>query len=150
MKAAFLVDTNVLVYAYDPSDQVKRQRATDVLKSLWDTNAGALSAQVLGEFYVTVIRGIPSPLTPRDAEQSITRYMRSWEVYPVTAWAVREAVQATQRHSMQFWDALIWATAKFNQVPTILTEDFTDGRTVEGVRYINPFAPAFSMALLKQ
>lgn len=150
MRAAFLVDTNVLVYAYDRSDERKRARAIEVVETLWEPSLGALTAQVLAEFFVAVTRRIPTPLASVDAEKSVARFIRSWPVFPVTAWAVREAIQANDRHKLQFWDALIWATAKFNQVPTILTEDFTDGRTIEGVRYINPFAPAFSMALLKQ
>jgi hypothetical protein len=48
--SAFLVDTNVLVYAYDPTDEDKRDRAIEVLEflgtrqlgSLEDFNGGAL------------------------------------------------------------------------------------------------------------
>jgi len=46
---------------------------------------------------------------------------------------------------MHFWDAILRATAKLNQVPTILTEDFSDGRVVEGIRYMNPLTPSFSL-----
>ena len=49
---AFLVDTNVLVYAYDPTDGGKRERAITVLESLGNRHQGALSAQILGEFFV--------------------------------------------------------------------------------------------------
>jgi hypothetical protein len=38
--SAFLVDTNVLVYAYDPSDEDKRERAIEVLQSLGDSPTG--------------------------------------------------------------------------------------------------------------
>ena len=43
------------------------------------------------------------------------------------------------QHGLSFWDALIWAAAKENDVPMIYTEDFQDGRDIEGVRYSNPF-----------
>ena len=39
----------------------------------------------------------------------------------------------------------IWATARLNQVPTIFTEDFTNGRRVEGVQFLNPLLPAFDL-----
>jgi predicted nucleic acid-binding protein len=44
------------------------------------------------------------------------------------------------RHGLSFWDALIWAAASESAVDVIYTEDFQDGREVEGVRFISPFA----------
>ena len=46
------------------------------------------------------------------------------------------------RHGLSFWDALIWSAAVENNVTVIYTEDFQDGRVVEGVRFVNPFASA--------
>ena len=45
-----LLDTNVLVYAYDPAEPGKQARALDVLDRLVRAGAGAVSAQVLAEF----------------------------------------------------------------------------------------------------
>jgi predicted nucleic acid-binding protein len=55
---AFFVDTNVLVYAYDPEEGDKRSQAMRVLARLGTTRRGSISAQVLGEFFVTVTRKI--------------------------------------------------------------------------------------------
>ena len=144
----FLVDTNVLVYAYDPTDGGKRERAIAVLEQLGARRSGALSAQVLGEFFVTVTRKIPSPLTEAEAERSLTNYIRSWVIYDLTELVVLEAVIGLQRHRVSYWDSLVWATAKLNGVPNILSEDFSDGVLLEGVRFLNPFAQAFDLALL--
>lgn len=46
---------------------------------------------------------------------------------------------------MHFWDGLIWAAAKLNQVAYVLTEDAPHGRTVEGVQFLNPFSPEFEL-----
>ena len=91
--SAFLVDTNVLVYAYDPSDGAKRERAIAVLDRLGAAQMGALSPQILGEFFVTVTRKIPSPLTPAQAERSLTNYVRSWAVLDLTS-AIRPGGRA--------------------------------------------------------
>ena len=32
-----------------------------------------------------------------------------------------------------------------DQIPGVLSEDFADGRTLEGVRFRNPFAPRFTL-----
>ena len=58
---AFFLDTNVLVYAYDPADAAKRTRAMTVVERLGSRQRGVLSAQVLSEFFVTVTRKIVPP-----------------------------------------------------------------------------------------
>ncbi len=144
-----LVDTNVLVYAYDPTDGDKRERAILILEELEASQSGALSAQILGEFFWTVTRKIPSPVSLPDAETSVGRYIRSWVTFDLTPYVVLEAVAGVRRFQLQYWDALIWATAKLSQVPYILSEDFTDGRLIEGVRFLNPFVDTFDLALLQ-
>ena len=62
--SAFFLDTNVRVYAYDPADMTKRTRAIAVVTQLGTQQRGALSAQVLSEFVVTVTRKITPPLAP--------------------------------------------------------------------------------------
>jgi predicted nucleic acid-binding protein len=146
--SAFLVDTNVLVYAYDPSDGDKRERAIEVLESLGTRQMGSLSAQILGEFFVTVTRKIPLPLTEEEAERSVTNYARSWIVYDLTKFIVLEAMRGLQRHRLSYWDSLIWATAKLNNVPNVLSEDFNEGALLEGVRFLNPFTKTFELTLL--
>ncbi len=38
-----------------------------------------------------------------------------------------------------FWDALIRSAAAENGVAIVYSEDFQEGRDVEGVRFVNPF-----------
>jgi len=135
-----LVDTNVLVYAYDRSNLTKQKRAFEVLDRLALSTRGVLSAQVLSEFFVVVTRKIPNPLPVAHAVRSVENYLRSWYVVPITPPLIYEALRGTEQHRMSYWDALIWATAKLNQIQTILSEDFQDGRAVEGVRFVNPFS----------
>lgn len=144
--AAYLVDTNIVVYAYDPADRAKQLRADDVLTRLEMLGSGALSAQVLGEFFNIATKKLGHVLTPARAEQSITNWTRSWLIFDVTPTAVLEAVRGVQRHRFSYWDALIWATAKLNGVATVLSEDFPAGALIEGVRFINPFAAEFDPA----
>lgn len=148
--SGFLVDTNVLVYAYDQTDGTKRDRARTVLERLGGHQGGVLTTQVLGEFFRVVTQKIPSPLTPMEAGRSVTNYVRSWPVYPVTVAMVLEAVRNVQRHQLAYWDALILAGAKLHNIPYVLTEDFSHGALLEGVRFLNPFAAAFDLALLER
>lgn len=67
MSARVLVDTNVLVYAYDRSEPERQQRAFEVLDRLSMSNAGVFSTQVFSEFFVAVTRKIATPLPVPDA-----------------------------------------------------------------------------------
>ncbi|GIW52386.1 MAG: twitching motility protein PilT [Gemmatimonadales bacterium] len=140
---AFLIDTNVLVYAYDPSNPLKQERAIAVLKQVADQMLGAVSAQILGEFFVAVTQKIRNPLTRLQAERSLTNYVRSWVVYDLTELVVLEAVRGVRRHQLSYWDSLIWATATMNGVPNVLSQDFRHGALIEGVRSLNPFLEEF-------
>lgn len=145
MTGKVLVDTNVLVYAYDFSDPVKQEQAFGLLDELAQSGRGVLSAQVLTEFVVAVTRKIEKPLDLKAAQKSVENYLSSWTVFDVTGFVVLEAVRGVHEHRFSYWDAQIWATAKLNQIPVILSEDFASGSTVEGVTFLNPFAAGFEL-----
>jgi predicted nucleic acid-binding protein len=140
---AILIDTNVLVYAYDRSEPEKQHRALQVLGGLARAGTGCLSAQVLPEFFVNVTRKIAAPLSVAQATERIEHYVQLWPVFEVTAQTVLEAVRGTREHGLSFWDAQIWAAARLNQVGVVFSEDFSPGAVVEGVRFVNPFADDF-------
>jgi predicted nucleic acid-binding protein len=141
---AVLVDTNVLVYAYDRSESEKQLRALAVLDRLVEADAGVLSTQILAEFYNTVTYKLASPLTPAQAHRRLEQYVQVWKVLDVTPQVVLEAVRGTREYGFHFWDAQIWAAARLNGIATILSEDFSAGAEIEGVRFANPFAVEFS------
>lgn len=140
---ATLIDTNVLVYAYDRSEPEKQRRALLVLDRLARAGDGRLSAQVLSEFFVTVTHKIAAPLTVVQARERLQHYARIWPVFPVTAQVVFEAVRGAAEHQFSFWDAQIWAAARLNRVSMVLSEDFNPGAAIEGVRFVDPFADDF-------
>ncbi|MGI6154021.1 MAG: hypothetical protein ACOYJB_09370 [Christensenellaceae bacterium] len=58
-----LIDTNVLVYAYDNSEPAKQKTALGLLDRLVISNKGLISTQILSDFFVVVTLKIPDPLT---------------------------------------------------------------------------------------
>lgn len=145
MTGKVLVDTNVLVYAYDFSDPVKQEQAFEVLDELAQSGRGALSAQVLAEFVVAVTRKIEQPLDLKTVQKSVENYLSSWTVFDITSFVVLEAVRGVREHRFSYWDAQIWATARLNQIPVVLSEDFASGSTVEGVTFLDPFTVDFDL-----
>ena len=143
MTASILVDTNVLVYAYDRSEATRQAQALQVLNELMLSRAGVLSVQVLIEFYNAVTRRIDAPLTQEQAYERIRNLVVAWPVLEITPLIALEAARGASQHQMRIWDAQIWATARLNQIPVIFSEDFSDGSVLEGIRTVNPFARSF-------
>ena len=139
MNVSYLVDTNILVYAYDRSEHEKQKRARTILDWLESRGFGMLSTQILGEFFRIVTRKLAEPLTPRQAYVELERHLRTWSTLDITSAVVLEAGRGCVAYQMPFWDAQIWATAKLNQVPQILSEDFQHGRRFGDLMVINPF-----------
>ena len=145
MADRIMVDTNVLLYAYDRSQPEKQPRAFAVLDRLMAHDLGVLSSQVLAEFFVNAIRKLQPPLTIDEASDRIQNYLLAWEILDITGPIVLEAVRGARTYQMAYWDAQIWATARMNQIPIVFSEDFGSGTVIEGVRIVNPFGADFRM-----
>jgi predicted nucleic acid-binding protein len=61
-----LVDTNVLIYAVDPSSGDRHHRATELIRGLVERDALTVSAQVLNEFYNVATRASRRKLMSHD------------------------------------------------------------------------------------
>jgi predicted nucleic acid-binding protein len=145
MADKILVDTNILLYAYDRGESGKQSKAVTVLDHLATRRLGVLTPQVLAEFFVNATRKIEIPLTAAQAYDRIQNYLLSWEVLDMTGSIALEAVRGVNTYTMSYWDAQIWASARLNQIPLIFTEDFNVGAVIEGVRFVNPFEEGFNL-----
>ena len=143
--APILIDTNVLVYASDPADLTRQDQALRTLKHLGMSLSGRLSVQSLAEF-INVTTCSRRPLYTRaEAYEQAERLIHTYPVFDLTPMIVLEAARGARDHSLAYYDAQIWATARLNQVPVIFSEDFGDGQALEGVRFVNPFGSAFQL-----
>jgi predicted nucleic acid-binding protein len=142
-----ILDTNILVYEHDGRNAAKQQRAHEVIQRAGETYGTGVTSQILAEFASTTVRSPTPILSPSQASLHVERLGREFVVLHVTAACVVEALRGVVAHQLSFWDALIWATARLNQVAVIFTEDMPGGRTIiEGVRYVNPLDPGFELA----
>ncbi len=143
-----LIDTNLLVYAYDLRDPSRQAHAVHVLGGLARAGVGCLSAQSLSEFYSAATRqrkGQSSILPVSDAIKETEMLARAFLVYPVTQPIVLEALRGVRQYQLSFWDSQIWAAAHLNQISTLFCEDFSSGAVLEGVEFVNPFHPGFRL-----
>lgn len=144
MTSGVLIDTNVLVYSTGVDGPPKAMAADVVLTAISDNESGAVSTQVLSEYAQTMLRRYPltgRPLVVRE----LAALRETWPVVPVTDDVIADAVRGVIEHGMSFYDAQIWATARLADIGIVLTEDCSDGQVVEGVRFVDPFAPSFDL-----
>ncbi len=138
-----LIDTNILIYLYDPNQPDKQKQSERVFEQLEMTRSGRLSVQALAEFFSVATRKLSPSLTPAQALDQVTLFTRLWPVYDLTPMIVMEAGRGVRDHKLSYYDAQVWATARLNQVPVVFSEDFREGSILEGVRFVNPFSSEF-------
>lgn len=132
------IDTNVLVYAHDRSEARKQPVAQALLEDLWETRTGALSTQVLQEFYVVVTRKFDPPMSRAAAREVVASYGEWWLVQIDVA-LIMAASTLEDRHGFSFWDSLIVEAARRSGATRLVSEDLQPGRRVGGIRIENPF-----------
>ena len=131
------VDTNVLLYALDPRDPVKRGAAGTWLARCWGDRSGRVSTQILNELYVNLRR--VAPAYDADAARQQVRRYRAWSPWPVDDSTVDIAWKLEERMAIGYRDALVIAAAQQQGCAYLLTEDLQDGRVFDELTILNPF-----------
>ncbi len=132
----YTLDTNILFYSIDPNDPAKQQRAREVLDGTRQQD-GFLILQTLGELCNSTSRRRPA-LAP-EAHRFARFATAAFNVVSAVPNDLPEALAAHQVHGLQFWDAMLWATARRHGATVLLTEDFQDGQVLGGITFRNPF-----------
>ena len=139
---AALVDTNVLVYRFDPRFPEKQARATDLLRQGIAAGTLRLPHQAIVEFVAAVTRPLDgTPLLPiEEARREAEDLLSQFEVlYPTDA-LVRTALRGAAAYRLSWFDAHLWAYAEHYGLAELWSEDFQHDRLYGTVRVINPFA----------
>jgi predicted nucleic acid-binding protein len=133
MSGKTFIDTNIFIYSLDSRDRRKQEIARNVLRGLEN---GAISTQVMQEFYAAVTRKFN--VAPVDARK-IVQTMERFEIIPTTPNLIYEAINLHILEQIQFWDAMIIAGGISANCTQILSEDFHTGQVIAGIKIVNPF-----------
>ena len=132
-------DTNVLIYAVDRDGSLRHQQAVALLERAMRSGNCLQTLQSFSEFYNVLTRKL------RIAAERAEAFVAAWRsVFPVEVASIADldhAMRAVREYQLSFWDALLWATLRRAGVAVLVSEDFQDGRVIEGVRFANPFVP---------
>lgn len=140
---ASLVDTNVLVYRFDPRFPDKQRIADDVLRQGVSAGSLRLPHQAIVEFVAAVCRPLPPEnrplLSPEDGRREAEELLSQFDVLYPTEGLVRTALRGAAAYQLSWFDAHLWAYAEHYGLEELLSEDFSDGRLYGTVRASNPF-----------
>jgi predicted nucleic acid-binding protein len=139
MTGPCFVDANVLVYAQDPRDPVKRRRANEWLDLLWRERLGRTGVQVISEAYVALKR--LSGGSAEDLWERVARYF-AWMPQPIDEALLRRAREIERRWRLSWWDSLVVAAAQLQDCALLLTEDLQDGAVFGAVTVRSTFTLA--------
>ena len=132
------LDTNILVYSVDRDAGDRHNTAVKLVERSVRAGNCVQPLQSLCEFFNIVTRKIG--LDVSIAAEVVVRWQAAVPIEPASNDDLRNAMRAVREHGLSFWDALLWATVRRVGVELLISEDFQDGRSIEGVRILNPFA----------
>lgn len=144
---ASLVDTNVLVYRFDPRDRVKQQIADALLRGHLRNDSLLIPHQAIVELVSALIKPRAdlhgAPLMRIDearleAEALVGEFRVLYPTHDVLVTALR----GSAAYKLSWFDAHLWAYAEVYGIPEIVSEDFEHGRHYGSVRAVNPFLRA--------
>jgi predicted nucleic acid-binding protein len=139
---AALVDTNILVYLFDPAIPRKQRLAAELLDRGLQEDSVRIPHQAIVELVAVVTRpragGAPllsRAAAYREAEELLAQFVI---LYPNEA-LVRTALRGASAYQLSWYDAHLWAYAEHYGLSELYSEDFEHGRLYGTVRVVNPF-----------
>ncbi len=136
-----LIDTNILVYAYDTSEGEKHRISRDILKQIWKEGGGVVCLQNLMEFFVVITRKVENPVDIADAKVIVEDFLKSnnWRIIDRDVETFLNAIDLVSEHEIHLWDAVIASCMKENDITEIVTEDKEDFEKIPGIKVTVPF-----------
>ena len=130
-------DTNILVYAASNQDERKGAIARELIyHALMVNHDGCISTQVLSEFANTMMGKLHHD---KESVDGFLDYFRELLATDVTIDLIRRAMTVKEEYGIQFYDALIVATASKLGCHEILSEGLNPEQTYCGMAVVNPF-----------
>ncbi|MEW6608636.1 MAG: PIN domain-containing protein [bacterium] len=136
-----LIDTNILVYAYDTSEGIKHEASKNLLKQIWEAGGGIVCVQNMMEFFVVITQKVENPIDVKEAKTIVEDILKSdnWKIIDRDVDTFLSAIDLVSKYNIHLWDAVIAACMKENGIIEIVTENKADFEKIPDIRVIIPF-----------
>ncbi len=134
----FLIDTNIVVYAYDEEDIIKHTKSKELLKQVFNNKIKiAISNQNLAEFVYVTTRKIKLDSTQTKEIINDIIIHKSFKKINYSTRTIISAIDILNEFKMPFWDSLLAATMRENGIFNIYTENAKDFK-MPWINAVNP------------
>jgi predicted nucleic acid-binding protein len=139
---ASLIDTNVLVYRFDPRFPQKQHAAETLLRRGLVSDDLQVPHQSLIEFISVVTRPTKNRaplLHMNEALQEVELLLRQFTILYPTEEVLSTALRGVVAYQLSWFDAHLLAYAEVYGLAFLISEDFQHGRRYGKVTAVNPF-----------
>ena len=134
MNDKIFLDTNILVYCYSVTDQLKQRKAVEIASK----PAVFVSTQVLQELCNIITRKFKFGY--EQAATTIKECCHNNNLHTNTENTVLPACQIADQNGFSFYDSMIVAAAIESNCTVLYSEDLQDGQVIDGKLTVkNPF-----------
>jgi predicted nucleic acid-binding protein len=140
-----LLDTNILVHAYNKSSPYQKIASGVIKKAMQSEIEAYLAPQVLYEFFaiVTNPKRVEHPMSLDEAAELCTdlwecREIEKVDPTPLAPKEVFKLVKELKLSKGRVFDCVLAITAKENKLETIYTENVDDFKNYRFVKALNP------------
>jgi len=130
------LDTNIIIYSYSVDEKDKQEVAINIIDKYDDKVI--ISKQVINELTNILLKKFKLP--SNDIENVLLELDTVFYIADFNLATQIKAVRLKDNYNLQFYDALIIATALENRCTILYSEDMQDGLIIdERLKIINPF-----------
>ncbi len=138
MNDKYFLDTNVIVYSFDPKTSDKQHIARSLISNAL-TGQGCISYQVVQEFFNVATRKFETPLSLQDCKIYLNDILAPLcEIFPSIDF-YSQALQIKERWQYSLYDSLIVTAALQANCTILYSEDMHHGQAINQLTIANPF-----------
>jgi predicted nucleic acid-binding protein len=139
MSDRFFLDTNIFVYSVTDDDPAKARIATELIRTALTTHQGAVSYQVVQEFFNLALKRFERRMNFEDRQEYLTRVFRPLLKIHSSLALYEEALRLHTANQLQWYDALIVGAARESGCAILYSEDMQHGQKFGSLKIVNPF-----------
>ena len=137
MSADAFLDTNIFVYMFDETDDIKRRRAEELVRRGIETATVCISYQVVQETLNVATRRLGFSYS--DSRTLLADVLAPlWTVHPSRE-LYESGLALRDRYGFSFYDSMIVAAALESGCVRLYSEDLQHGQRIESLTVENPF-----------
>jgi predicted nucleic acid-binding protein len=139
MSDRFFLDTNIFVYSATDDDPAKARIATELIRKAIATHKGAVSYQVVQEFFNLALKRFERRMNFEDRQEYLARVFRPLLKIHSSLALYEEALRLHTANKLQWYDALTVGAARESGCAILYSEDLQHGQKFGTLKIVNPF-----------